>query len=65
MDAYFCQDDMKKTYRKLALQSHPDKNNHPQASADFRMINEATQVLEYILRHNDKMMRTQEREEDL
>ena len=29
------------------------------------MINEAKQVLEDVLRHNDAMRRTQEREEDL
>ena len=35
------QDDLKKSYRKLALRSHPNKNKHPQDSADFRIINEA------------------------
>ena len=29
------------------------------------MINEAREGLEYVLRHNDAMRRTQEREEDL
>ena len=40
------EDYLKKSYRKLALQSHPDKNKHTQASADFRMIQEAKQGLE-------------------
>ena len=49
----------------MALQSHPDKNKHPQASADFRMINKAKEGLEYILRHNDETKRTQGRKEYL
>ena len=49
------EDDMKKAYRKVALRSHPDKNNHPQASAELRMINEATEGLEDLLCHNDAM----------
>ena len=31
----------KKAYRKLALQSHRDKNKHPQASVVMSMINKA------------------------
>ena len=46
--------DMKTAYRKLALQSHPDKNNYPQASAVMRMINEAKEVLKYLLRYIDE-----------
>ena len=49
----------------MAFWSHPEKNKHPQASADFWMINKAKQGLEDLLCHNDAMMRTQEREEDL
>ena len=30
-----------KSYRKLALQFHPEKNKHPRASSVMRMINEA------------------------
>ena len=56
---------LKKTYRKLALQSHPNKNKHPQDSAAFRMINKAKQGLEDLLCHNYSMRRTQEREEDI
>ena len=59
------EDDLKITYCKLALRSHPDKNKHPQASANFCMINETNQGLEYVLRHNAAMRRTQEIEEDL
>ena len=59
------EDDTKKSYQKLALRSHTDKNKHPQASAVMRMINEAKQGLEDVLRHNDATRRTQEREEDL
>ena len=54
----------KESIHKLALQSHPDKNKHPQASAGFRMIYEAKQGLEDALRHNNAMGRTQEIEED-
>ena len=49
----------------MGLQSHPDKNNYPQTSADFCMINEAKKGLEDVLHHNDEMRRTQEREEYL
>ena len=55
----------KKAYCKLALQSHPDKNKHQQASDAFCMINESKKGLEDILRHNYAMRRTQEIEEDL
>ena len=37
--------DMKKAYRKLALQFHSDKNKHSQASAVMRMINKAKEGL--------------------
>ena len=43
---------MKKAHRKLALQSHPDKNKHPQASAVVRTINEAKEGFEDLLRYN-------------
>ena len=49
----------------MYLWYNTDKNKYPQASADFHMIHEAKQVLEGILRHNDAMKRTQEREEYL
>ena len=49
------EDDTKKAYRKVALQFHPDRNKHPQASSVMRMINEAKQELEKLLRYNDAM----------
>ena len=59
------EDDFKKAYRKQALSSQPEKNNYPQASADFRMIQEAKKGLEDVLHHNDTMRRTKEREKYL
>ena len=56
------EDDMKKEYREMSLQSHPDKNNHPQASAVVCMINKAKEGLEDLLRYNDAM---KEQEEDI
>ena len=49
----------------MAIRSHPDKNRHPQASADSCMINKAKQGLVDVFRHNDTIMRTQEIKEDL
>ena len=40
------QDDIKKAYRKKALESHPDRNpNNPKAEAQFKSISEAYEVL--------------------
>ena len=50
------QDDTKKIFRKLALWYHCEKNKHPQASADFCMINEVTEGLEDLFSYNDAMM---------
>ncbi|KAI1316904.1 hypothetical protein EDD11_009304 [Mortierella claussenii] len=36
---------IKKNYRALALQNHPDKNPDPEAHAKFQMISEAYQIL--------------------
>ena len=61
LNQYSTQDDIKKSYRKLALQSHPDKNKHPQASAVMRIINQAKEGLGDLLCYNDAM---REQEED-
>lgn len=37
--------DIKKSYRKLAIKLHPDKNPHPRASEAFKLINKAWGVL--------------------
>lgn len=39
------QDDIKKAFRKLAFQYHPDHNHHDDASERFKEINEAYQIL--------------------
>jgi molecular chaperone DnaJ len=38
-------DEIKKAYRKLALQFHPDRNNSPEATERFKEATEAYQVL--------------------
>ena len=39
------EDEIKKAYRKLAKQYHPDVNKAPDAEAKFKEINEAYEVL--------------------
>src|SRR5438046_5672488 len=38
-------EDIKKAYRKLARQHHPDVNKKPEAERRFKEINEANEVL--------------------
>jgi molecular chaperone DnaJ len=38
-------DDIKKAYRKLAMQYHPDRNSSPDAEEKFKEISEAYAVL--------------------
>src|SRR5437868_14382014 len=38
-------DDIKKAYRRLALQFHPDRNQAPEATERFKEATEAYQVL--------------------
>ena len=40
-------DDIKKSYRKLAFQCHPDKNKSPEARTHFREISEAYEILSH------------------
>ena len=45
VDRKASQDDIKKAYRKLARQYHPDTNKDPGAEARFKEISEAYDVL--------------------
>jgi curved DNA-binding protein CbpA len=45
-------EEIKKSYRKLALQFHPDRNPSPQAKAIFQEINEAYNVLSDPVKRN-------------
>ncbi|XP_017072341.1 dnaJ homolog subfamily B member 4 [Drosophila eugracilis] len=38
-------EDVKKGYRRMALRYHPDKNDHPQAEAQFKEVVAAFEVL--------------------
>ncbi|MBV9547501.1 MAG: DnaJ domain-containing protein, partial [Chloroflexi bacterium] len=38
-------DDIKKSYRRLALQYHPDRNKAPEATERFKEATEAYQIL--------------------
>ena len=39
------EDDIKSSYRKLAMQYHPDRNREPDAEDRFKEISEAYEVL--------------------
>ncbi len=49
-------DEIKKAFRKLAMQYHPDRNKSPDAEAKFKEINEAYEVLS-----DEKMRATYDR----
>ncbi|WOL03284.1 J domain-containing protein [Canna indica] len=38
-------DDIRRQYRRLALQLHPDKNRHPKAEAAFKVVSQAYECL--------------------
>ena len=46
---------MKKVYRSLALQFHPEKNQHSQVTEVMKIINDAKEELESTLHHNDEI----------
>lgn len=37
--------EIKKSYRKLAIKCHPDKNPHPRSSEAFKVVNKSWEVL--------------------
>ena len=37
--------ELKSSYRKMAMQWHPDRNKSPEAETKFKVINDAYQVL--------------------
>jgi curved DNA-binding protein CbpA len=59
LNIYASDSEIKRAYRKLALQFHPDKNPSPEAEAIFKEVNEAYEVLGDPLRKSvyDQMLR--------
>lgn len=59
LNIYASEADIKQSYRKLALQFHPDKNPSPEAESIFKEVNEAYEVLGDPLRKliYDQMLR--------
>ena len=46
---------MKKAYRSLTCQFHPDKNQHLNCTDLMQIINQVKEEVGYTLRHNDAM----------
>jgi curved DNA-binding protein CbpA len=67
LNLYASDAEIKQSYRKLALQFHPDKNPTPEAEAIFKEVNEAYEVLGDPLRKAiyDQMLRGVPAEEQI
>ena len=45
VDSHASEQDIKKAYRKLSMEMHPDRNPNPEAHEKFKQINEAYETL--------------------
>ena len=57
------QAEIKRSYRRLAFQYHPDRNPSPEAEAYFKEINEAYEVIGDTVKRYDYDLRFQLKEE--